>query len=1002
MTKRLLICVVCLLVAIASGAQQFGFIHHSIEDGLAQSQVRAIEQDSRGFLWFATMGGVSRFDGSQFVNYAASDGLVDNQVNCIFEGSDEGLWFGCAGGISVYNGTRFFPYPLPKPWQNNMVLSIVEEAPGKLLIATNGGGLLRFNTATVSYEQVEEFTTDPFIRILVRTPSNDLLVGGRSGLYRSPNFQLGELETLLDGVSISDVVLGDGDLVWAASFGSGVFRLESNTVQNITEVEGLQNNFVREIVRDRDGNLWVASRSGLNKLTSDGQPKFTTNIGLNYENIKTLFLDREENLWIGTDGKGVFRFTGERFVTFSKRDSLVSDIVMSIQRDKNNDLWLGSYDNGACRMGAEGVRGYSTDDGLLHNTIWSLQVDKQGYIWFGTNVGISRYDGRSFSNYTGPAADTFFDRVTAVREDSKGRMWFGVVNGIALYENGRFVSDSRTIDFPGRRVRNIFERSDGSMWFGTENGLVAAEDDGFKLYALPDDPRNQVVYSIAEDNQEQLWVGSKRGLFALQGDSLVQVVFSTGFGSNNINFLAHKLGLLYIGTNNGLFVMDTRSYHANGEIKTEHFTDQEGLPSLECNQNAVFLDDDGSLWFGTTEGVIRYNATENPFDAVPHEPLVLINSVKLVLDERNWEEIAATMDPRTGLPIGLELDPSNNHLTFEFVGLYFSNPSKVEFQYMLEGIDETWLPATSTNYTTYASLPHGTYRFKVRGRIAGNDWTETYDSFAFTILTPFYLTWWFILLVVIAVILLVAAIVAALFRQEARKRITQQLEYTSRMLALEQQALNSSMNRHFIFNALNSIQYYINRQDRLSANKYLSSFAKLIRKNLDSSQSNFTTLADELERINLYLSLENMRFPDKFEYHLQVDSSIDTHQVKIPAMLFQPYLENSIWHGILPKKEKGNLELSVRKQGEDVIIRITDDGIGIEKSREMRASAESQHIPQGMLINRNRIDLFRKMTDQNFSIDGPQDRIGADGITVGTVVEITFPLKSVIENGVGT
>ncbi|MBK7286293.1 MAG: histidine kinase [Flavobacteriales bacterium] len=136
------------------------------------------------------------------------------------------------------------------------------------------------------------------------------------------------------------------------------------------------------------------------------------------------------------------------------------------------------------------------------------------------------------------------------------------------------------------------------------------------------------------------------------------------------------------------------------------------------------------------------------------------------------------------------------------------------------------------------------------------------------------------------------------------------------MLQFEQQALNANMNRHFIFNALNSIQYSINRQDRTMANKYLTSFAKLIRKNLDASQNDTTTLAEELSRLELYLVLEHMRFKDKFQYSVSIAPEVDTHAVKIPAMMLQPYVENSIWHGILPMARPGRVEITVDRTAE--------------------------------------------------------------------------------------
>jgi len=258
---------------------------------------------------------------------------------------------------------------------------------------------------------------------------------------------------------------------------------------------------------------------------------------------------------------------------------------------------------------------------------------------------------------------------------------------------------------------------------------------------------------------------------------------------------------------------------------------------------------------------------------------------------------------------------------------------------------------------------------------------------------PFWRTWWFIL--ISALVLIYGSY--SIFQYRRKNLITQlekeKFELKSKMLSLEQQSLNSSMNRHFIFNALNSIQYYINRQDRLAANKYLSSFAKLIRKNLDSSQVNFTTLADELERLELYLEIENMRFKDKFEYTISVSDDIDEEATQIPSMLLQPYLENSIWHGILPQEKKGLIILDITKNPlGQMEIRIKDNGIGIHTSQAQK-NGKASHISKGMNITTGRIQLLQNLTHQKVILIEPFELKDEDGNIQGTQVTLKLPLK---------
>lgn len=229
-----------------------------------------------------------------------------------------------------------------------------------------------------------------------------------------------------------------------------------------------------------------------------------------------------------------------------------------------------------------------------------------------------------------------------------------------------------------------------------------------------------------------------------------------------------------------------------------------------------------------------------------------------------------------------------------------------------------------------------------------------------------------------------------------------QLYYKSKLLSLEQQSLNASMNRHFIFNSLNSIQYYINKQDKLEANRYLTNFAKLIRKNLDSSiSSDLIPLAEELERIELYLSLETMRFKDRFRYTFNIDKAINPELIMIPPMLFQPYIENSIWHGILPKEEEGHIVINIYPNPTDaslVNIEILDDGIGVSTSLKNRVETGSTHISRGIEITSGRLNLLKEMTQQNLEIIGPEDITDPSGKVTGTsvklVISVKIPLKA--------
>jgi len=216
-------------------------------------------------------------------------------------------------------------------------------------------------------------------------------------------------------------------------------------------------------------------------------------------------------------------------------------------------------------------------------------------------------------------------------------------------------------------------------------------------------------------------------------------------------------------------------------------------------------------------------------------------------------------------------------------------------------------------------------------------------------------------------------------------RSNRQQQLANNLLALK--SLRSQMNPHFIFNALNSVNNYIAKKDERSANRYLSEFSTLMRAVLENSEEDFISLSRELELIELYVKLEHSRFPEKFDYTINLDEQIDTEAFQIPPMLLQPYIENAIWHGLRYKEEKGTLSIELAQKGTDIIeIRITDNGIGRKKSGELKTSNQKIQNSKGMGNIKKRIAILNTMYKDKVSVS-VQD-LNED--TTGTRVILTL------------
>ncbi len=970
-------------------AQQHVFIHYTTKDGLAQSQVRAMAQDELGYLWFGTLGGASRFDGSEFINHALQEGLPDAQISAMVQDRNGVLWMAAGSTLVRREGRSWIKEPLPVESNGARIMSLAAGEDGRIYAGTDGGGLFVRDGAGIRSLENYPIDTAANVRMLHMLRDGRMLIGLRNGLllWDKSKFSIVPLDQA-DPLAISAIAEAKDGSWWIGTFLDGLFHVDpKGKVTAYDEENGLIRNNVRCLLVDDRDRLWIGTKFGLNMIENGRIKVFTVHQGMPNDNIWCAYQDSESNIWFGTDGAGALRFTGDRFVTFTVRDGLCSDLVMTVIADGKGDLWLGTYDNGLCRM--DGMAMINTLDGLANNTIWCGIADRNGTLWLGTSDGLSRLQNGVIVPLPREAS-LIGQRVLALHEDGRGRIWCGARDGLYVVDEAGLLEQFPSGgNGPGRSIRDILAM-DGSYWLATDQGISILEDGSFRQITAANGLSDNTVFSLLRDRKGRVWAATSNGTTCIDGDNLTTIRFAADFGSNYINaLLLDDRGRIWAGSNNGLFMFDPDTLLTDRSA-FHHITVNDGLRSMEFNLNSAFKDAQGRLFFGSTGGLLFHDASRFPIHPDPPQPQIHITGIRSFLQQTDWSAQSDSITP-AGLPIGLELAYRRNYLTFDYTGISLSEPEKVIYRYRLTGLDNDWLSPTDARFASYSSLPNGEYTFEVMASTDGVTWNGP-ASFSFTILPPFWLRPWFF-------VLMTGGIGGSAFgiqryRSKLRERAerTRQLMLRSRMLQLEQQALNANMNRHFVFNALNSIQYHINKQDRATASKYLTSFAKLIRRNLDASQTDTTTLREELERLELYLLLENMRFKDKFEYSIKIDPAVDASEIRLPAMMLQPYVENSIWHGILPMDRPGHVEIVVEPASEGrVLVRIEDDGIGVQQSLNNKSGSDSDHISRGIEITKGRADVLRRLDLTDIRINGPEQWQDADGRIMGTKVAIELP-----------
>jgi len=910
---RFSITLVFLLLLFSVKAQRYSFLSYSTAQGLPQSQVTSIVQDKQGYLWVGTLGGLAKFNEKDFETYTTQDGLHNYRITFLTFINDE-LWIGHEGGVSKMDKNGFKKWSLGNDNRKINVSDIIE-FNGKILIASNGAGLFQVEGNQLKKVKLKEAS---FERIRdLETLNSTLYIGTRGGLLSTENLvQFSELPEML-GKSISSVVKHTNK-IYITTFKDGFYCYDTGVkhLRIIGEID--KENSLRFCFFDSKGKMWLNTTAGIWRMENEKVDlKLDLANGLPMESIQSVFEDNNRNIWFGSDGKGLVRFTGERFVYFNESSGLSSDLILTINQEPSGVFWLGTYDKGLVEMLPNGqFNTYEFED----NTVWSSLLNVDGYNWFGTGFGlVAMKDRKVVANYLYEDG-TPGDKITALLRISNRSFYVGGSEGVSIYENGKF-ERLKTGDI--ETVRS-FCKVNGTTFVATDKGLFVIEGKQVK----PISTINKTIYALTKDDANNLWIGTEEGLYKYDGQEFKSISFSSNAASNIINFLEFEEGKLYVGTNNGLFVF---SGLKNEFPKIEKFGIGEGVVNLETNMNSSFIDKKGRLWFGTASGMVCFR-TKFKAETEPHPKLILRN-VLLNYQPFSKDKNVKELDDY-GLPKSLDLPFSRNNITFEMDGISLVNYTGLKFQYRLEGLENDWSPVNNNTNVTYRALPAGEYIFHARSVDSQGKFSDEIHI-PFIVRPAFYRTWWFMLLSAGFILALIYLYFQMRLKREREVNEKERLVFKSRLLSLEQRSLNASMNRHFIFNSLNSIQYFINTQDKLSANRFLTNFAKLIRKNLDSSEEgNMVALNQELERLQLYLSLESMRFKDRFDFEINCDEEIDQEAIIIPAMILQPFVENSVIHGILPDEDKkGHISIDVEKVENLLTITIKDNGIGIDNSK---------------------------------------------------------------------
>ncbi|MBL0316593.1 MAG: histidine kinase [Flavobacteriales bacterium] len=539
-----------------------------------------------------------------------------------------------------------------------------------------------------------------------------------------------------------------------------------------------------------------------------------------------------------------------------------------------------------------------------------------------------------------------------------GRCAFALADGIAFLSTDEKWTKIDPAIFK-ERCNSLFEDETGNLWIGGNSGLF--KYDGISFQPIEEINRNKPRISDIMSWQGYIVCATKTSglIFYKPGESIF-LEEKNGLQSNMTDCVSSYGNVIWVGTASGIQQIEIRKINVL-DFSTTLINDAKGLPSNEVND---LLFDQGKLIIATNNGLCVVD---------PTLPSILASRTEMLIGE--WEVNGKPRDTTY-----VELRWNENSIRIHYRSLYFRTAEKTKYRYRLDGLFSNWIESTAL-YADFPAMPAGAYTFFVSAMNEDGEWGEE-KSLHFIINPHYTQTWWFRLMVAA---ILVGIIVLAFFFIYRQKK--QKLENRAKMSELRQQALNANMNPHFIFNALGSIQHFINTGKGQEASEYLSDFSKLIRMNLETNQYPMVSLQDELERLELYLRLEKLRFGHKMNYSIEIQNNLNLFDLSIPPMLLQPYVENALIHGILPLEDGGMVQISIKGLGDQYEVIILDDGVGLLSSKH-DTGTKKQSLAMNM--NVERLFILGEMTGQKFKVE-VTDRSEFQAQEHGTLVRILIP-----------
>jgi sensor histidine kinase YesM len=945
----------------------FNFQKLGSEEGLNNANIFNVEQHENGLLYITTQNGIYSYDGYNFtkleIDSLRSNALIaatfKNQNELLLSLRDEGI-------ASLDLKKRAYNFlPSLKLTDNNADNIIVTERFAFLLISRIKIVIVDLGSGKVIQDALKK--QENLAYCIFKTAAGKVLLGRSDGLYDITNGQQTKLP-VLDKAPVYAITQDKEGRLFLGSNGKIIILNKGQIEREIEPVyktksntflpEGLSRS-INKVLCDDFGRIWFTSYPEESLYLYENNTVYDVFQILNIPPtlIKCMFRDASQNIWVGTNNDGLYFIQNAFFNSinfeFGGKNLNINQVFLKDQ------LLVAATSNGL----------------------------------FGLNL--MNYQTKILSK----PDEVFLEPIFSISE-GKDVIYYSKINEFNLFPSIFFAAD-KSYRFKPVIAKLFYPISDNESVVADWNlNILRASGDGTKtLETLISFTDYRISVNVLLKHKDILYVGTSNGLFTYDFKTKQQHNINKRELNFNINdlcvidgavFAAHEGGLTNVTT--GQLIERVGNFNLNTVRKIRQFSDQVWLGTLDgvlvCDQsfnllkilnksngllsNSIndFSFSEGRVGIATARGVsvselkniLKYNARLKPVTVN-----AVVSSQTEIFPKENAYYLAADQE----------------NISIHFYSPLFAKPNKQMFRWRMD--EGEWKYFNNNSFE--AVLTGGNHLIDIQASVDDIQWSESSSlrlskEEKLSETSSGYLLY---SAIVIVLIILISVVWVRRIKIKSKKRLAE----AQQVNLLKHQAMNSLLSPHFIFNSLTSIQNYINTNNGLRASEYLAKFSRLIRMIIEKAAQSHITLHDELARLTYYLELEKERFKNKFDYSIHIDEHINTHEIQIPNMIIQPYVENCIIHGILPKQEHGELSLNFNlKEGNKLIITIEDNGIGLIKAKE---HAKTGHKSLGTSTIQSILEVNSKLSGKKQKVS-MRDKSTIDSSQQGTIIVIELEL----------